>query len=80
MNYTEIGFIAASNKLIVKMAIDRIFYNLAEQARHSGKFLMEIPHVGLLMARKNVVGVKFKDHLIQDTRVILLDKFNITHL
>ncbi len=74
MNYTEIGFIAASNKLIVRTAIERVLYNLAEQARQSGRFLMEIPHVGLLVARKNVVGVKFKDHLIQDTRVFSFRK------
>ena len=30
---------------------------------------MELPHVGLIAARKNVIGVRFKHHLIADTRV-----------
>ena len=51
------------------MAIERIFFNLANAARKKGRFLMEIPHVGCLVGKKGVVGVKFKEHLIQDTRV-----------
>jgi hypothetical protein len=30
---------------------------------------MEIPHVGTLMVRKNVIGVNFHQHLKDDTKV-----------
>ena len=64
INFTEIGYIAGSNKDTVKTALERVMYNLAEKVRRTGKVIMDIPHVGLLAGRRNVIGVKFKSHLI----------------
>lgn len=47
----------------------RLFNNLGDRIRNGETVYIEIPHVGLFVTRKNVVGVKFEDHLIQDTRV-----------
>ena len=59
------------------MAIKRILFNLANKVRMNNKrVVMEIPHVGLLMIKNNIVGVKFKDHLIKDTRVNYIFKLN----
>ncbi len=32
---------------------------------------MEIPHVGMMTIRNNVIGVNFHNHLEEDTRTVL---------
>ena len=37
---------------------------------------MDIPHVGTIAIRNNVCGVKFHQHLIEDTRCVLTNSKN----
>jgi len=51
--------------------------NLGDRIRRGEIVYLDIPHIGLFVSKKNVVGVQFHDHLIADTKVILLMVFLI---
>ncbi len=51
------------------MAVKRITHNLAKRIRSGEILYFDIPHIGLFVSKKNVVGVQFNDYLIADTKV-----------
>ena len=69
INFTEIGAIAGVTKDIAKLSFKRIISNLARKFRSGEVVYFDIPHLGVLTGRNNVIGVKFHDFLINDTKV-----------
>jgi len=55
----------------------RVIKDISLRTRNGEIVYLDIPHIGLFVSKKNVVGVQFHDHLIADTKVILLMVFLI---
>lgn len=59
----------------VRVCIFRVIDNLKQQIRQNSRLIAcDIPHVGVLVVRKNVAGVKFHGHLVSDTKTVLSTK------
>ena len=67
----EIGSYANMDKEKTTLLFNRIIKQLSELAKSKGSFDMEVPNVGVLRLRKNIIAVTFNEFIMRDTRSVL---------
>lgn len=71
MNLIEISSYANMSKDATELGINRIIKFISTKMLAGQNVNLEIPNVGQLISRNNLVAVKFNDFLHRDTRTIL---------
>jgi hypothetical protein len=76
VNLVEIGSYANMDKEKVALVFQRIIKQLSELGNAKASFDMEIPNVGTLRLRKNIVACSFNEFLMRDTRSVLTESID----
>jgi len=71
INLTEVSSYANMSKDSTELALHRIIKHLSEKTHMTGSCSIDIPSIGTLFARNNLVAVKFNEFITRDTRNVL---------
>lgn len=71
LNMVEISSYANMDKDKTTLALNRVIKQLSEQANLRASLDVEVPNVGVLRLRNNIIAVAFNDLMVRDTRAIV---------